>query len=94
MVILKLKKISLTTIKVTYSFTTYSFKECRYWESINKINLGGKNYKFFIDYLFNVCKVKPLYMMLSLTSTYVKSSDGETKWIHFLIDDDDLLKNL
>ena len=56
--------------------------------------MGGKNYKFFIDYLFNVCKVKPLYMMLSLTSTYVKRSDGETKWIHFLIDDDDLLKNL
>ena len=26
------------------------------------------------------------------TSTYVKSYDGKTKWMDFLIDDDDLLE--
>ena len=30
--------------------------------------------------------------MLPKTSAYVKSYDGETKWIYFLIDDDDLLE--
>ena len=28
------------------------------------------------------------------TSTYVKSYGGETKWMYFLIEDDDLLKNI
>ena len=27
------------------------------------------------------------------TSVYVKSYDDETKWMYFLIEDDDLLKN-
>ena len=30
--------------------------------------------------------------MLSKTSAYVKSYDGNTKWIYFLIECDDLLK--
>ena len=30
--------------------------------------------------------------MLSKTSTYVKSYDGETKWMYVLIEDDDLLE--
>ena len=30
--------------------------------------------------------------MLPKTSAYVKSYDGQTKWIYFLIEDDDLLK--
>ena len=30
--------------------------------------------------------------MLPQTSAYVKGFDGETKWIHFLIKDDELLK--
>ena len=33
-----------------------------------------------------------LHIMLPKTSAYVKSYDGETKWIYFLIDDDDLLE--
>ena len=28
--------------------------------------------------------------MLPKTSTYVKRFDGQTKWMHFLIEDDDL----
>ena len=30
--------------------------------------------------------------MLLKTSAYVKSYDGQTKWIYFLIEDDDLLE--
>ena len=31
-------------------------------------------------------------MMLPKTSAYVKSHDGETKWMHFLIEDNELLE--
>ena len=58
----------------------------------NKISFGAKNYKYFIGYLYNNHKVKPLHIMLPKTSTYVKSFDGQTKWMYFLIEDDDLLK--
>ena len=34
----------------------------------------------------------PLHIMLPLTSAWVKSYDGQTKWIYFLIEDDDLLE--
>ena len=30
--------------------------------------------------------------MLSKTSKYAKTYDGETKWMYFLIEDDDLLE--
>ena len=30
--------------------------------------------------------------MFPKTSTYVKSYDGQTTWMYFLIEDDDLLK--
>ena len=50
----------------------------------NKISLGEKNYKYFIGYLFNDHKVKPLHIMLPKTSAYVKIYDGQTKWMHFL----------
>ena len=36
--------------------------------------------------------VKPLHIMLLKTKTYVKSYDGQTKWMYFLIEDDDLLE--
>ena len=58
----------------------------------NKIFLGEKNYKYFIGYLYNGNKVKPLNIMLRKTSAYVKSYDGQTKWMYFLIEDDDLLE--
>ena len=50
--------------------------------------IGEKNYKYFIGYLYNDHKVKPLHK----TSTYVKSYDGQTKWMYFLIEDDYLLE--
>ena len=37
-------------------------------------------------------EVKRLHIMLRKTSTYVKSYDGQTKWMYFLIDDDLLEK--
>ena len=58
----------------------------------NKISFGEKNYTYFIGYLCNDDKVKPLNIMLPKTSTYVKRYDRQTKWMHFLIKDDDLLK--
>ena len=58
----------------------------------NKISFGEKNYKYFIGYLYNGNKVKPLNIMLSKTSSYVKSYDGHTKWMSFLIEDEDLLE--
>ena len=58
----------------------------------NKITFGEKNYKYFIGYLYNDDKVKPLDIMLPKTSAYVKSYDGQTKWMYFLIEDHELLE--
>ena len=45
--------------------------------------------QYFVGYLYDNHKVKPLHLMLPKTSTYVKSFDGQTKWMYFLIEDDD-----
>ena len=58
----------------------------------NKISFGEKNYKYFIGYLYNCNKVKPLNIMLLKTSSYIKNYDGQTKMDVFFIEDDDLLK--
>ena len=58
----------------------------------NKISFGEKYYNYLIGYLYNNHKVKPLHMMFPKTSVYVKSYDGQTKWMRFLIEDDDLLE--
>ena len=42
--------------------------------------------------MYNDHKVKSLHVIIPKTSTYVKSYDGQTKWMYFLIKDDDLLK--
>ena len=51
-----------------------------------------RNYKYFIGYLYNENKVKSLHIMLPKTSAYVKGYGGQTKWMYFLIEDDDLLE--
>ena len=56
------------------------------------ISFGEKNFKYFIGYLYDNHKVKPLYIMLPKTSAYLKSYDGQTKWMYYLIEDDDLLE--
>ena len=58
----------------------------------NKISSGKKNCKYFIAYLYDDYKVKPLLTMLLTTSAYVRSYDGQTEWMHFLIEDDHILK--
>ena len=42
--------------------------------------------------MYNDPKVKSLHIMLPETSAYVKSYDGQTKWMYFFIEDDDLLE--
>ena len=40
--------------------------------------------------MYNDNKVKPLHILLPKRSAYVKSYDGQTKWMYFLIKDDEL----
>ena len=54
-----------------------------------KISFGEKNYKYFIGYLYDDNKVKPLHIMLPKPSTFVKMYDGQTECMHFLIEDND-----
>ena len=56
----------------------------------DKTSFGQKNCKHFIDQLYDNHKVKPLHIMLPETSAYVKSYDRQTKWMNFLLEDDDL----
>ena len=39
--------------------------------------------------MHNDHKVKPLHIMLPKTSAYVKHYDEQTKWIYFLMEDND-----
>ena len=54
----------------------------RYLESIvfNKILYGENDYEYFIGYLYNDHKVKPLHIMLPKTSAYLKKY-GQAKCI-------------
>ena len=42
--------------------------------------------------MYNDHKVKPLYITLPKTRAYVKSYDGQTQWMYFLIQNDDVLE--
>ena len=59
----------------------------------NKISFVEKNYKYFIGYLYNDNRVKPLHIILPKTSAYLKNYDGQTKWMHFFTEVDGLLEN-
>ena len=41
--------------------------------------LVKKSYKYFIGYLYNDHKVKPLHIMLPKTNAYEKRYDGQIK---------------
>ena len=47
---------------------------------------------YFFCYLYNCNKVRPLNTVVSKTSAYVKRYDGQTKWMYFLIEDDELFE--
>ena len=55
---------------------------------------GEKNSKYFIGYMDDDYKIKPISIILPKTSTYIKSYDDKTKWMYFLIGDDELLKKI
>ena len=42
--------------------------------------------------MYNGNKIKPLNVMLPKTSAYVKSYNGQTKWMYFLVEVDGLLE--
>ena len=44
--------------------------------------------------MYNDHKVKPLHIMLPKTSAYVRSYDGQIKWMYFLIEDDDVSEKI
>ena len=56
----------------------------------NKICFGEK--KLCSGYLNNHDKGKPLHIMFPKTIAYVKTYDGQTKWMYILIEDDNLLE--
>ena len=58
----------------------------------NKISFHKNNYKYVIGYLHDYYKIKPLHKKLPKTKVYVKSCDGQTKWMYFLIENGDLIK--
>ena len=54
------------------------------------MSLVNKTIKYFIGYLHNGNKIKPLNTMLLKTNAYVKSYDGHTKYMYFLTKDNEL----
>ena len=50
------------------------------YQHLTTFLLAKKNYKYFIGYLYDS------------NITYVKSYDGQTNWMYFLIEDNDLLE--
>ena len=56
------------------------------------VSSGEENHKYLMGYKDDDYKIKPLRIILPKTSTYVNNYDSETKWLIFLIKNDDLLK--
>ena len=58
------------------NFTAISFLEDMDIEKVlvsNKISFGVKNYEYFIGYLDNNHKIKPLHIMLPKTTSYLRN---------------------
>ena len=82
---MKLKKINFKTpIRTHKTHTFWGDVDIQKVLVSNKISFGEKKiYKHFIGYLYNDNKVNPLHIMIPKTSAYVKSYDGQTKWMYF-----------
>ena len=76
---MKLKKINITTIDSHFSGDV----DIKRVLVSKKISFGKKNFKYFVDYLYNGNKKKKLRKMLPKTCTYVKSYHGQIKWMYF-----------
>ena len=61
----------------------YKMQILKMYEHLIKFPHVKKNYKYFIGYLYDDCRVKPVHIALSKTSACVKSYDGQTKWMYF-----------
>ena len=89
MVIIKLKN-------ENYSFKIQFFKDGYIDNKLisenKKISFGVKNYRRFIGYMDDNYKIKLLCIILPKRSTYVKNHGGEAIWMHFVIENDELLK--
>ena len=48
--------------------------------------------KYFIGYLYDDFKIKPLDIMLPKKNVHVKRYDDQYKWMYFWIEDDNFLK--
>ena len=77
---IEIEKINFTAIRLLFFVKDVDIEKVLVSD---KISFGEKNFKYFIGYLYNDDKVKLLHTMLRKTSAYVKSYDGETKWIYF-----------
>ena len=54
---------------------------------------GEQNYKYSVGYRDDYHEIKLLHIIVSRTSTYVKIYDGETKWMYFSTEDNELLES-
>ena len=71
----------------------YRYKSPIFVEDVNtynilvskKISSYRENYKYFIGYLYNYYKIKPLNIILPETSAYVKDYDGNLNGHTFLL---------
>ena len=84
-----MKKRNFTAIRLLFFYKDVDIEKVLL---SNKTSFGEKNHKNFIGYLYNDDKVKPLHIILPKTNVYVKSYDGQTKWMYILTEDNDLLK--
>ena len=64
----------------------------RNYQYLKGIFLVKKIYMYFNSFLYGDFKVKPLHMILPKASAYVENFDGQTKWMYFSSEDDDLLE--
>ena len=85
---IKLKKVNFIAIKVLFLKNNLDIEKLLVFISI----LWWKKCKYLHGYSYNDNKVKPLDIMLSKPSVYVKSYDGQTKQTYFLIEDNYLLQ--
>ena len=55
------------------------------------VSSGKESYRYFIGYKDDCHKINPLCITFPKISAHLKSYDGETKWMYFFIEDDELL---
>ena len=54
---------------------------------------NGRNFKYFFGYIAD-SNIKPFSIILLKIRAYIKSYDGRTKWMYFLMKGEKLLKKI